>query len=59
MLQVPLPYPADIMIRERAILINIEAIRMIITKDLVPANTDTLPDACMRALPLMRMRYRI
>ena len=36
--QVPLPYPADIMIRERAILINVEAIRMIITKDLVPTS---------------------
>lgn len=46
--QVPLPYPADIMIRERAILINVEAIRMIITKDLV----QTLPlPACLRAMP--------
>ena len=33
--QVPIPYPSDIMVRERTILINLEAIRLIITKDQV------------------------
>lgn len=39
------------MIRERAILINVEAIRMIITKDLVLNRHFTT--ACMQILPLM------
>lgn len=30
---VPLPYPIDIMVREKAILLNLEAIRMVIQKD--------------------------
>ncbi len=33
--QVPVPYPIDIMVREKAILLNLEAIRMVILKDQV------------------------
>lgn len=32
---VPVPYPIDIMVREKAILLNLEAIRMVIQKDKV------------------------
>ncbi len=39
---IPIQYPIDIMVREKAILLNLEAIRMVIQKDNVSCNTTTL-----------------
>ena len=38
MAQIPTPSPSSVFIRENAIIFNIEALRMIITKDEVGAN---------------------
>ena len=46
--QVPIPYPSDIMVRERSMLINLEAIRLIITKDQVLGRECPHPPSCMR-----------
>ena len=52
--QVPIPYPSDIMVRERTILINLEAIRLIITKDQVckqaTVTATSLKHACRREI---------
>lgn len=43
-MQVPIPYPIDIMVREKAIVLNLESIRMIITQDQVNRHGGLMPN---------------